>query len=227
MWSVAGNNPAARQDRDFVTSCCVFFENKKCLLLAAQTRLLLTTGAGDGPGDPACPSVSWFLNTSPGKNTPASVIWRSFSQVERKTEQPCANARKIKEATPLSVPFPHLPSSSFLYLSHLPNGHDTVQCFLQSLIILLLWLNRTVTYGREREQANILNQSSTRWQVSHLYYMYLVSFHIIKMHFLKSATVSSGFNAIHLWYRCCAVKLNTCIDFIIQLHCWSECWPLG
>lgn len=35
-------------------------------------------------------------------------------------------------------PFPSLPPISFLYLGHFPNGHDAVQCFLQSLIILLL-----------------------------------------------------------------------------------------
>lgn len=29
--------------------------------------------------------------------------------------------------------------TALFYLCHFPDGHNTVQCFLQSLIILLLW----------------------------------------------------------------------------------------
>lgn len=68
MWSVAGNDPAGGQKHDSDTTA--LFPKIKLLPFntrGEQTDVLLTTAVGDGPEGPACPSVSWFLNTNPGK----------------------------------------------------------------------------------------------------------------------------------------------------------------
>lgn len=51
-------------------------------------------------------------------------------------------------------PRPCPPLSSPLYLGHLSDGHDTVQSFLQSLIVLLLWP------GSKRRQEPGINRTT-------------------------------------------------------------------
>ena len=62
---------------------------------------------------------------------------------------PCGGPPLSPQSPPLSSPL-----SSPLYLGHLSDGHDTVQSFLQSLIVLLLWP------GSKRRQEPGINRTT-------------------------------------------------------------------